>query len=954
MICLLVLRGRTVLLWVIRRSISRKLAAMVAFAVLSAVFLATAAGAWREASRQFALTRAELSAVGEAIAATLGEPLANGEDRRVANALRAVGKISRIKFARVFDAKNRRVAAFGVGILLSGGSEKTDVVIRRDDPLFFLSLTTYPIVVPIVSGGRTIGKLEMIADVSHLRTALGEALVWALMTGLLAAGFGALIASILQRAITRPIKELTRAMAHVRAQRCYDTRIDITTIDETGALASAFNEMLREIQARDEALVRHRDRLEDDVRARTHDLEVARQAADAANAAKSDFLATMSHEIRTPMNGMLVMAELLSAADLSARARRYCDVIVKSGQSLVTIINDILDFSKIEAGKLTLESVAFSPDATVGDILDLFAERAAGKGLQLAGHVAPTVPARIVGDPVRLNQILSNLVSNALKFTERGGVLVTMDATHDLERPEQVRLTVAVRDTGVGIAPEKCATIFEAFTQAEQSTTRRFGGTGIGLAICERLVTAMGGSIGVESVVGEGATFAFEIPAAVATDRQARPLSMPQAAHDGLRVACVHVEDGPARAALQWALADRGMQLVAAMPDPTARQPACDLVVSDDLAWLEALAGTDRQCDRAIIAIVPFGLGDTMLSQHRGLVDAVIETPVGNRSTRDVLDAAMSGRDALREVGRVHVASAQSDISVAGFTGVRALAADDSAVNREVLGEVLGRLGVELVAVDDGETALAAFEREAFDVVFMDGSMPGMDGYETTRRMRAFERSVGRVRAPVIALTAQVLGDVKADWHDAGADDFVAKPFTLSQISECLERWCPVAAAETGSYFVVPDRLGDGGSHETDVSRKRPVEIDTEAPVLDTAVLDAIREMQRPGDNLVGRVAGLFLATAPQRLGQLEACDLSRLSEVAKAAHALKSLCRNIGAVRLGDVLDEIEMAALAGRSDDVRDRVPAVPALLCEAMDALRAVTGDATSQSAARHQAA
>jgi len=268
--------------------------------------------------------------------------------------------------------------------------------------------------------------------------------------------------------------------------------------------------MLAQISVRDTALSRHRETLEQTVAERTRELRMARDSAEAANKAKSDFLATMSHEIRTPMNGVMVMAELLAAAELPPRQQRYAEVIVRSGQSLLTIINDILDLSKIEAGKLDLEQVAVSPCGVIDDVMSLFWERASSKGLDLAAFVTPDVPHLIIGDPVRLNQVLSNLVNNALKFTENGHVAVHVRAVG--RNGDSVALEFSVIDTGIGIPADKIGKLFEAFSQADQSTTRKFGGTGLGLAICRKLIEDHGGSIDLRSEENRGTTVLLSFP----------------------------------------------------------------------------------------------------------------------------------------------------------------------------------------------------------------------------------------------------------------------------------------------------------------------------------------------------------------------------------------------------------------------------------------------------------
>ena len=333
--------------------------------------------------------------------------------------------------------------------------------------------------------------------------------------GAAAAALGLALAITLrmQRIITRPLTGLVGAMQRVAASHDYALSAPHSEISELKILIEGFNGMLAEIRERDRQIARSYAELEGQVQDRTRDLRAAKEAAEAsrvmadeANAQKSSFLATMSHEIRTPMNGMLVMAELLARSQLPATAQRYADVIWRSGRSLLAIINDILDFSKIEAGRLEIERAPLDVAETVGTVLDLFGERARAKDLDLAARIDVNAPRSIVGDVVRLTQIISNLVNNALKFTERGGVLVTVEPGAE---PGSIRF--AVQDTGVGIAADKLQTIFAAFSQADMSTTRRFGGTGLGLAISQRLAHAMATEILVASEPGSGSVFSFTL-----------------------------------------------------------------------------------------------------------------------------------------------------------------------------------------------------------------------------------------------------------------------------------------------------------------------------------------------------------------------------------------------------------------------------------------------------------
>ncbi len=868
----------------LRKSLRRKIAAAVLAAVMVTTMLTALVGAWLEAERRFDAKQEALHGTAVAIAASLAAPLADGNRNRVALALNAIRAIPSISYVLVMDANGRRVHEIGSGVVLGSADERLQA--NRDiGVLTTIKLGTYLLSVPVVSGGRNVGDLVLIADVSALRKALLLSLVQALATGLLGAGIAILLSSRLRENIARPIVALTEAADAACQNADYSQPVARTSEDEAGRLVDSFNAMMAEIRIRDRELRKQRDSLAAQVVERTRELADAKDAAERANAAKSEFLATMSHEIRTPMNGMLVMAELMAADELSPKTRRQCDTIVRSGQLLLALINDILDLSKIEAGHLQLESIPLEPRTVVEDVLKLFADRAASSNLELACFVAPNVPRLVMGDPLRLSQIVSNLVSNALKFTEKGGILVTATMAEGVEPS----LRIAVRDTGIGIPDDKLPVLFEAFTQAEQSTSRRFGGTGIGLTICRRLVGAMGGTIAVESTVGSGSTFSFVIPVA-------RVASAPEVVSEKVPDGAVAIvlPPGPVCDALTMIVSSLGLRLEDDAPDASLR-----LVIADAVALLEdpqALEGIDAP------VLVVGGAGEVSATRlvRAGLAAGVIDPPVGGDATLDTIRRVLSG-ELLAEPTAGTAKAAPASLARETFAGARVLAADDSIVNREVLAEALQRLGVEVVSVASGIEAIAALESERFDLVFMDGSMPEMDGFEATRRIRRRERETGRPSVPVIALTAHVMGEQARAWRDAGMNDHVAKPFTLATIRQCLQRWIvprdarPALAAVGATAQAVP------ASGSTD-------------GLLDREVLDSILELQAPGDDLVVRVIGLYCEHAPRLLDGIGAAVPAGGEHLATAAHALKSLCRNIGAIVAGDLCETIESEARAGR----------------------------------------
>jgi two-component system sensor histidine kinase/response regulator len=840
-------------------------------------------------------TFTQLTTLTRAVALNLQAALAFGDQTGGATTLAALRAHKDIDFACVIRADGAKFVEYTI--------RHGDLARCSHEPGHSGWFARYiTIVEPIVLDTERIGELHVVANISDTWRDL-----LAFLAGLALLSAGALFMAVLigrrfHPFLTDPILDLADTAERISREKNYALRAAKSSNDEVGRLIESFNAMLSEIQKRDDQLAQHREDLEKQVEARTAELRESMEAARAASRAKSQFLATMSHEIRTPMNGVLGMTELLLDSGLSATQRRYGETIHQSGESLLSIINDILDFSKIEAGRMELESIVYSPGQLLYEVADLLTRQAGAKGLELICATSPGTPKWVYGDPNRVRQILTNLVGNAIKFTERGEIVLSLEPALATDGGEPL-IKFSVRDSGIGIEPEAVARLFQAFTQADNSHARRFGGTGLGLAIAKELSHLMGGDIDVASTPGEGSTFSFTLRAPIA---DGMPIPPDAGALEGIRV--LVVDDIPANLEIianqlhvlgvACDTLDDPDQAIERLRAAVERRAPYRLALIDmkmpGMNGIE-LAGAIRS-DPALAGLPLILLSsqseEGQLARARSAgFSAVINKPARAEELADAIERALS----LPQSVPAREASAPQDQPDLG--GAHVLLAEDNPVNQSLALAHLRRLGCRVTLANNGLEALAAYRAEPFDLILMDCQMPEMDGYEATRKIRAEEKEGQRI--PIIAVTANAMRGDRDACLACGMDDFLPKPYKQNQLRSLLELWTRPAAPESATR---PENSSDG-----DASTDAPAE-----PVLDGAVLDDLfRQIGSDNPELIEELIRIYLENSPKLIQDMEAAlAAGEAKNLMRAAHTLKSSSASMGALRLSSLSKAIEIAA--------------------------------------------